>query len=97
MGFSLFVTRKAKREPHAKLYAEPAQTQLKKYLFGKGFEHFARVQNWALMRWTVRWTRAASALAAEPVKVREQCAEGLLPLRGHAAMLVEVERLVTHA
>src|ERR1700674_4791124 len=40
-GIFLFAKRKVKYEPHAKLYAGPAQTQLKKYLFGKGFEHFA--------------------------------------------------------
>jgi hypothetical protein len=32
-GILLFVSRKAKSEPHVKLYADPRQTQLKKYLF----------------------------------------------------------------
>jgi hypothetical protein len=33
-GILLFVNRKVKCEPHAKLYAGRAQTQLKKYLLG---------------------------------------------------------------
>jgi hypothetical protein len=49
-GILLFVNRKASCEPHAKLYASPAQTQLKKYLFGKSFEHSTGARRLAMRK-----------------------------------------------
>jgi hypothetical protein len=70
-GILLFAKRKVEREPHAKLYAGRAQTQLKKYLLRlRAFAARARLG----VDTACGWTRVASALVGEPGKI---CKHGL--------------------